>query len=469
LPRLAGRRLRTIQENGSVYNGQVHVDTNNGVTGVVPYENGTSDNPTLTWAEALVIAPNVNGGLSDFHIINGSSITLTANTDNKSIFGDNYSVNLGNQSCADIFIQGAAVSGIGTAATGEMHFDGCNYGIASVQSGHFDFCAFADTITHTLAGNYQYHNCYSGVAGAGAPTFTKTPAQTISAEWRNWAGGITVSNIEAGDVMTVGGTLGTVTLNGSDGTVEIRGTYKAIVDNRTGSPTLNTDGAINASDVAAILDDTGTSGVLIAPTGLDLIVSTATGMVEIAKAVWDRIISKANHDIGQSAGKILRISGDIIQIDGAVSDVSPTSTSFDTNLTQVDGYFDDALLVFVNGSANAGISKPVSAYVNASGNMTFLAPDIWPVTPVNGDDFVIYANHVHPLAQITSDILAGGDIDGYTLEESQKIQLAALAGKLSGAATATEIIRAADDSKARITATVDAAGNRTAITIDETG
>jgi len=68
-----------------------------------------------------------------------------------------------------------------------------------------------------------------------------------------------------------------------------------------------------------------------------------------------------------------------------------------------------------------------------------------------------------------ADVLAAGDIDGFSLEEAQKIELAALGGKLSGAATATNTIRAADDSKARITATVDAAGNRTAVTLDGTG
>lgn len=72
-------------------------------------------------------------------------------------------------------------------------------------------------------------------------------------------------------------------------------------------------------------------------------------------------------------------------------------------------------------------------------------------------------------AQNAAAILAAGDVDGYSLEETLKICLAALAGKLSGAATATVVIRAADDSKARITATCDSSGNRSAITLDETG
>lgn len=65
--------------------------------------------------------------------------------------------------------------------------------------------------------------------------------------------------------------------------------------------------------------------------------------------------------------------------------------------------------------------------------------------------------------------LAAGDIDGHTLEEALKLNSAALAGKLAGAATSTNTIRAVDDSKVRITATVDADGNRTAVTTDVTG
>jgi len=58
---------------------------------------------------------------------------------------------------------------------------------------------------------------------------------------------------------------------------------------------------------------------------------------------------------------------------------------------------------------------------------------------------------------------------GLTPRQAQKLTTAALAGKLSGAATATVTIRnAAADSKDRIVATVDANGNRSAITLDVT-
>lgn len=68
-------------------------------------------------------------------------------------------------------------------------------------------------------------------------------------------------------------------------------------------------------------------------------------------------------------------------------------------------------------------------------------------------------------AEKTGDEL---DIDGYTLEEAMRLLLAVNTGEISGANTTTNIIRAADDSKPRITATVDSFGNRTALTLDAT-
>jgi len=83
------------------------------------------------------------------------------------------------------------------------------------------------------------------------------------------------------------------------------------------------------------------------------------------------------------------------------------------------------------------------------------------------------ANTVVPdaagVAPTAAEIMAAGDVDGFTLEEAMKLCLAGLAGKLSGAAGVTVTIQAADDSKARITATVDSDGNRSAVTLDAAG
>jgi hypothetical protein len=68
-----------------------------------------------------------------------------------------------------------------------------------------------------------------------------------------------------------------------------------------------------------------------------------------------------------------------------------------------------------------------------------------------------------------ADVLAAGDVDGYSLEDTLKLCLSALAGVLAGASTSEITIQATDASKTRITATVDASGNRSVVVLDAAG
>lgn len=249
----SGRRLRILQESGAVYGGQIYVDTLDGTAGTTAYENGTSDNHVLTIADAKTLSTAVK--LPDFHIINGSTILLFEDTVNESYFGDNWNLQLGIQDVSGGYFQGANVTGIGTA-TMEVHFQGCEFGTASIQDGHFDFCAFDGTLTFTLAGDYNFHNCYS--KGDTPPVFTKTAGQAVVVEFHNYSGDITVSGLEAGDSIELGGNFRTIVLNGVDATVHVHGHYEAITDNRTttGARVLSITGATKFSDSAATLLDT---------------------------------------------------------------------------------------------------------------------------------------------------------------------------------------------------------------------
>ena len=65
--------------------------------------------------------------------------------------------------------------------------------------------------------------------------------------------------------------------------------------------------------------------------------------------------------------------------------------------------------------------------------------------------------------------LVNGIETSLTLRQAARVALAALAGKASGMATTTAVFRNAQaDTKNRITATVDADGNRSAVTLDAT-
>jgi len=70
-------------------------------------------------------------------------------------------------------------------------------------------------------------------------------------------------------------------------------------DKSIGLETYGNSSAEHAFDLDA-------ASVSLTATGLDAIASTATGMVEIAKAVWDRVLTAATHDITDSAGKRVR-------------------------------------------------------------------------------------------------------------------------------------------------------------------
>lgn len=206
-------------------------------------------------------------------------------------------------------------------------------------------------------------------------------------------------------------------------------------------------------------------------------------------------------------------------IDGVVkASPAPTTTGFDATFAVAPetGVLNDReLQISFAGSSVNQSALPVATYTkidSTTGRFTF--DEAFSITPASSDVVKVMLRHTHPVTQIQdglgtaaelakvpksdgtttfnataaaqfqseaadaitaaslptlAQILAGGDFDGYTLEQFGKLVLAALAGKLSGAGTATEVFRAADDSKDRITATVDSSGNRTAITLDATG
>jgi hypothetical protein len=157
-----------------------------------------------------------------------------------------------------------------------------------------------------------------------------------------------------------------------------------------------------SSTSISLCDTTTTNTDMRGTDGANTVTPPAVG--DIADAVWDEDISKAEHNVAKSAAKTLRHSGDITQIDGMIDDVSPTTTGFDTNLTQVDGYFRDQILIFTAGAANEGVGTAIKSYVNANGRITFDTLDGLAVTPTNGDEFVIFASHTHPISQVADGV-----------------------------------------------------------------
>lgn len=106
--------------------------------------------------------------------------------------------------------------------------------------------------------------------------------------------------------------------------------------------------------------------------------------------------------------------------------------------------------VLQNLAAEVGIDIDLTAAIRAVANMSALVDMLGRPSAVD----------------VSQEVWNGFQMDGMSAAEAFRIMLAALAGKVSGAAGTTVTIRAADDSKDRIVATVDANGNRSAVTLD---
>ncbi len=156
------------------------------------------------------------------------------------------------------------------------------------------------------------------------------------------------------------------------------------------------------------------------------------------QAIWDALTS-ALTTVG-SIGKLL-----VTNIDAAISSRSTyaggDTAGTTTLLSRIPGTVQPQ-----SGDAYARLGAPSGASVSA---------DIAaiPTANANADALLDRADAIET---------------GWTPRGALRVILAALAGKVSGAATTTVSIRNVTDTKNRITATVDSNGNRTAVTTDNT-
>ena len=154
----------------------------------------------------------------------------------------------------------------------------------------------------------------------------------------------------------------------------------------------------------------------------------------------------------------------------------------------VDGFTPKLAITFAAGELK--FSKNGAAEVNVGGTVTEVAGGVYYYNPTTAEldtlgyiairtnkstvrDSVFIAQVVVVDLYVALDTaifdVAAGVETGVTFREAMKLMLSALAGKVSGAGTATNVFRnAVADSKNRITATVDSSGNRSAISYDIT-
>ncbi|NIA67781.1 hypothetical protein HBA54_04185 [Pelagibius litoralis] len=216
--------------------------------------------------------------------------------------------------------------------------------------------------------------------------------------------------------------------------------------------------------------------------GETLTVSSGNGNSAVQSIAANAITESSINTAAITANKIAANSIGASELAGdAVSEIQSglaTAAALAAVDTNVDAILVDtgttipAQITGLNDPTAAAIADAVwdeaqSGHVTA-GSFGEIATEIAAILADTGTDGVVISSATaNAIAAALLD-LANGIETGVTLRQAQRIQLSSAAGKLSGAATTSIAIRDVGDSKDRITATVDANGNRSAVTLDAT-
>jgi len=246
----------------------------------VPDIDGTARHPVSTWAAVKSLISST--GLRKVEVANGSAVALDANSDNYTLLGREWSLNLGaggGQSIEGLYAEGANVSGIGTATVTKPRFEKCGFGVVTLPPSVMRWCglgAGGGQFTAGSAGDYFVVDCVSMVAGSGTPNFALNGLGSTSTwNMRRFSGG-TAGTLDANmtasvEVVTGGGQ--TWTTGGGD--LEIRGIFRSANITTSGSETVQIAGltgpiavsgtstaTVNMYGVSSALTDT-TSGATV--------------------------------------------------------------------------------------------------------------------------------------------------------------------------------------------------------------
>lgn len=429
----AGAGLTGLPERGKYALGSVWIGPSAN-TNTTSYVDGIITNPVSTIAAAKTIADALK--LRRFYTVRTGTSQIGADMVGYEFSGDAWSLTTTGGSrdvSSSHFYNAKVIGGTYASTSAESHWSNCEFSTGvSVAACHMEWCTFAGTLTLNAAGNYDFIDCASVVAGTSAPVFS-VPSGTVNISFRRWSGGITINGITSGTTVSIDMVSGgTVTLNGADGNVQVRGLASAITDNRTGSPTLGQNAVINITKINTEVD-TGIADAALATaaalatvdSNVDAILvdtdTTIPGLITglndptaaaIADAVWDELI--AGHTVlGSTAAavsSILTDTGTTLQgdITAILADTNELQTNQGNWLTATSVTVSDKTgfslastgLDLVVGSAPTSV--PVPGTTSIVGILTYLCGAAVYKSAENATTLTIYqADGVTPLASST--------------------------------------------------------------------
>ena len=205
----------------------VYIDTVAGTAGTGD-EVGTPTNPVNNIADARVIADREN--LRAYNV--RGSITLDQNYDRWTFHGERADINLGGQSVAGSVFEDCILTG--ATQGGTIECTACSLNVSTELQGLFRSCGFLSNFSITASGTAVFADCYSEVPGTATPLCNVNGASAVN--FRNYSGGIELSNVIAGTVVSVDIDPGHCKLAASctGGDVLVRGVGR-LTDNSTGT------------------------------------------------------------------------------------------------------------------------------------------------------------------------------------------------------------------------------------------
>lgn len=216
--------------------------------------------------------------------------------------------------------------------------------------------------------------------------------------------------------------------------------------------------ATNVTTVNGLANDVITAAS-IAADAIGASELAADAVAEIADGVWDEL--RLGHTglgtFGQGVASVQgNVTGSVASVTGNVGgNVTGSVGSVVGAVGSVTGAVGS-----VTGNVGGNVTGSVGSV--AAGGITAISIATGAI-----DADALAADAGTELATAILDLTDGVETS-YTLRQALRLILSAAAAKLSGAATTSITIRDVNDSKNRIAATVDASGNRTAVTLDAT-
>lgn len=287
------------------------------------------------------------------------------------------------------------------------------------------------------------------ISNATGKTIAITISKNGGAFGNPSAGATNATEVASGDYYvdlstTDTGTLGPLVVRGAAGTIDDVKVYLNVVKATNAGFSALPDAAAEAA-----------GGLYTRGTGAGQINQPANGQIDAnAKALGGTTLT--GRDIGASV--LLSTGTGTGQLDFTSGVVKANLAQIlGTALTETAGLLAGGFKKFFNVSTPTGTVNSIpDAVAGASGGVSIVGSAM---TLTSGERNSVADAHLDKTDGVETSL---------TVRQSLRLILASAAGKLSGAATTTVTIRNVGDSKDRITATVDANGNRSAVTTDGT-